>query len=164
MTNNHRVKLLILAIPLLLAARLAAAAEDFRKPGADAVRSTRVSIIDGKWHLNGAVTYPGSQAEGLLMNVRMVNAVFEDANDATRPRGFDAEANADAFIAKIPDDVSQGVRAFTFCLQGGMPGYEGAVNSAFNPDGTLREPYMKRVRRVIEACDRLGVAVILGCY
>jgi hypothetical protein len=60
--------------------------------------------------------------------------------------------------------MSQGVRAFTFCLQGGMPGYEGAVNSAFNPDGTLREPYMKRVRRVIEACDRLGVAVILGCY
>ena len=45
-----------------------------------------------------------------------------------------------------------------------MPGYEGAVNSAFNPDGSLRESYMKRVRRVIEACDRLGVAVILGCF
>lgn len=39
---------------------------------------TRVSIKDTRWHLNGHQTYPASQAEGLLMNVRMVNAVFED--------------------------------------------------------------------------------------
>lgn len=45
-----------------------------------------------------------------------------------------------------------------------MPGYEGAVNSAFEPDGSLRDKYMRRARRVIEACDRQGVAVILGCY
>jgi hypothetical protein len=42
--------------------------------------TTRVTIADGKWHINGKVTYPGAKAEGLL-NVRMVNAVFEDAND-----------------------------------------------------------------------------------
>jgi hypothetical protein len=45
-----------------------------------------------------------------------------------------------------------------------MPGYEGALNSAFNPDGSLRESYLRRVRRVIEACNRQGAAVILGCY
>jgi hypothetical protein len=39
---------------------------------------TRVSIRDARWHLNDRVTYPGTQAEGLLMNVRMVNSVFED--------------------------------------------------------------------------------------
>src|SRR5262249_4878209 len=44
------------------------------------------------------------------------------------------------------------------------PGYEGAVNSAFAPDGSLREDYLQRVRRVIEACDRHGLVVILGCY
>ena len=60
--------------------------------------------------------------------------------------------------------MSHGVRAFTLCLQGGSCGYEGAVNSAFNPDGSLRETYLKRVRRVIEACDRNGAVVILGCY
>jgi hypothetical protein len=49
-------------------------------------------------------------------------------------------------------------------LQGGMPGYEGAVNSAFNPDGSMRDAYMNRVRRVVEACDRDGAAVILGCF
>jgi CubicO group peptidase (beta-lactamase class C family) len=121
---------------------------------------TRVAIVDGKWHLNGKVTYPGAKAEGLLMNVRMVNAVFEDQK---RPK-FDPEANTDRFIGRIPDYAAHGVRAFTVCLQGGMPGYEGAVNSAFRPDGSLRDSYLKRVRRVIEACDRQGVVVILGCF
>jgi CubicO group peptidase (beta-lactamase class C family) len=123
-------------------------------------RVTAVSIVNGRWHLNGQVTYPGAKAEGLLMNVRVVNATFEDRK---RP-DFDAEANADEFIRQIPDYMSHGVRAFTLCLQGGMPGYEEAVNSAFNPDGTLRVGYLARVRRVIEACDRHGAAVILGCY
>lgn len=121
---------------------------------------TRVAIVDGKWHINGQVTYRGAAAEGLLMNVRMVNCVFEDTNR----EGFDPEANTNAFIARIPDYAAHGVRAFTVCLQGGFPGYEGAVNSAFSPDGSLRETYFRRAERVIEACARNGVVVILGCY
>lgn len=121
---------------------------------------TTLSIQNGQWHLNGTVTYPGARAQGLLMNVRMVNAVFEDR----RKPEFDPEANTDRFLAKLPDYVAHGVRAFTVCLQGGMPGYEGALNSAFEPDGALRPAYLARVRRLIEACDRLGVAVILGCF
>ena len=122
--------------------------------------STRVGIVAGRWHINGELTCRGTRAEGLLLNVRMVNATFEDSN---RP-SFDAEANTDAFIAHVPDYVAHGVLAFTLNLQGGMPGYEGAANSAFNPDGSLRSPYLKRVQRVIEACDRHGAVVILGCY
>jgi hypothetical protein len=122
--------------------------------------TTRIAIVDGRWQINGAVTYPGTKAEGLLMNTRMVNATFEDRGRAD----FDPEANTDKFIAKIPEYVAHGVRAFTLCLQGGMPGYEGAVNSAFEADGTLRPAYLARVQRVIEACDREGAAVILGCY
>jgi hypothetical protein len=94
------------------------------------------------------------------MNVRMVNAVFEDAK---RPE-FQAEANTERFLKALPDYVSHGVRAITINLQGGMPGYEGAVNSAFGADGNLRAAYLRRVRRVIEACDREGAVVILGCY
>lgn len=122
--------------------------------------ATQVSIRDGQWWLNGRLTHPGSPAAGLLMNVRMVNATFEDCQ---RP-GFDPGANTDRFLARLPDYAAQGVQAFTLCLQGGMPGYEGAVNSAFRPDGTLREDYLGRVRRVLDACDRLGRVVILGCY
>jgi CubicO group peptidase (beta-lactamase class C family) len=122
---------------------------------------TSLTLENNRWHLNGRMTNPGSDAEGLLLNVRMVNATFEDL--AKHPE-FDAERNTDGFIAAIPDYVAHGVNAFTLCLQGGTPGYEGARNSAFEPDGSLRPAYMGRVERVIRACDRLGVAVILGLY
>lgn len=123
-------------------------------------KDTRAAIVDGRWQINGRVTYPGARGEGLLMNVRMVNATFEDRNRDD----FDADANTDAFLAKVPDYYAHGVRAFTLCLQGGHAGYEGALNSAFEPDGSLRESYVNRVARVIEACDKQGIVVILGCY
>ncbi len=121
---------------------------------------TRVSLRDGTWRINDEPTNPGSPAEGLLMNVRMVNSIFEDRHKPD----FDPEANTDEFLANVPDYAAHGVNAFTVCLQGGMPGYEGALNSAFEPDGSLRKSYLDRVGRVIEACDRNGVVVILGCY
>jgi hypothetical protein len=49
-------------------------------------------------------------------------------------------------------------------LQGGRPRYEGALNSAFNPGGSLRVPHLARVRRVIEECDRVVLVVVLGCF
>jgi CubicO group peptidase (beta-lactamase class C family) len=121
---------------------------------------TRVSLIGEKWHVNETVTNRGTRAEGLLMNVRMVNSVFEDRR---RPE-FNPEASTDRFLAHLPDYAAHGVGAITTCLQGGMPGYEGAVNSAFAADGSLRMPYLARVGRVIEACDRRGLVVILGCF
>jgi CubicO group peptidase (beta-lactamase class C family) len=123
-------------------------------------RQTRVAIKGDRWFLNEVVTYAGAKAQGRLMNVRMVNAVFEDAR---RPE-FQADANTERFLKALPDYVSHGVRAFTINLQGGMPGYEGAVNSAFDADGNLGAAYLWRVRRVVEACDREGAVVILGCY
>jgi len=160
---NRYMAALIFLTTLSLSFRLIGETELGRlavSKSSDFTARTRVSITNSQWHINGEGTYRGAKAEGLLMNVRMVNAVFEDRK---RP-DFDAEANTDSFIAHIPDYASHGVRAFTICLQGGTPGYEGAVNSAFNPDGSLRDSYLQRVRRVIEACDRNGVVVILGCY
>ena len=138
----------------LLAAALVAAV------AATTLDATQVSISGARWLINGQATHPGTPAEGLLMNVRMVNATFEDRK---RP-DFDPEANTDEFIARIADYAAQGVDAFTLNLQGGMPGYEGAVNSAFEHDGTLRADYLRRVERVIRACDSNGVVVILGLY
>ncbi len=123
-------------------------------------RQTSVSITEDRWLINGQATYPSSKAEGLLMNVRMANAVFEDSQNS----GFDAAGNTSKFISEIPNYVSQGMGAFTLSLQGGFPGYEGAVNSAFNPNGSLRKSYLSRVREVVEACDKHGAVVLLGCY
>jgi CubicO group peptidase (beta-lactamase class C family) len=128
---------------------------------AEAVPHTRIALDHGRWVLNDRPTNPGCAAEGLLMNVRMVNAVFEDR---TKHPEFDPDANTARFISRIPDYSAHGMNAFTICLQGGMPGYEGAANSAFEPDGSLRPAYLARVERVIRACDQHGIAVILGLY
>lgn len=127
---------------------------------------TTVSIIGDKWYFNDQVINPGSPAEGLLMNVRMVNTVFEDRGPelAKRTDDFDPDANTESFIEKIPDYVSSGVNAFTISLQGGMPGYEGAINTAFNADGSLREDYLQRVERVIRASDENNAAIILSLF
>jgi len=124
-----------------------------------------ISIDGATWLFDARPLHPDSPAEGLLINVRMVNSVFED----DRPdlpqvlAGFQADANTDQFIARMPDYVAHGVDAFTISLQGGTPGYEGAVNSAFNANGTLRDAYLKRVSRVIHAADANGCAIILSC-
>ncbi|MCC7145131.1 MAG: hypothetical protein IT443_01655 [Phycisphaeraceae bacterium] len=191
----------------------------------EVTQQARVTIDGRDWLLNGQRTYPGSPALGLLMNVRMVNCVFEDrgpgagkmatlacggdARGSSKPSlpgaglyrpaepgaepcarllpgageheapltdvrgslrgvlpgaGFEPEGNTRAFVAGIPQYVAAGVRAFTVSLQGGWPGYEGAENSAFAADGTLRESYLRRVRAVIDACDAHGAVVILSCF
>lgn len=119
-----------------------------------------VEIRNARWYLNGKITYPGAPAEGLLQNVRMVNSTFEDANDPA----FDSAANTRHFLDHLPEYVGSGVRAFTLNLQGGFPGYEGAVNSAFRPDGSLRPEYLARMEQVIRAIGKEGAVVILGCY
>lgn len=128
--------------------------------GSVALGATTVSIKGTRWQINGQITYPGTPAEGLLMNVRMVNSTFEDAKRAD----FDSNENTGRLILKIPQYHSCGVRAFTLNLQGGHPGYEGAVNSAFRPDGTLRTEYLSRIKRVIEECDKHGMIAILGLF
>ena len=121
---------------------------------------TRIGISGTQWLIDGSITYPTAAAEGLLMNVRMVNSTFEDRHRTD----FDCDANTRSFLDQVPDYAENGIRAFTLCLQGGMPGYEGALNSGFEPDGSLRVDYLERVERVIRGCDEHGVAIILSCF
>ena len=124
------------------------------------VARTRLTLDGTRFKLNGAVTYPGQTAEGALMNVRMVNSIFEDAN---RP-AFNPSANTDEFVGRMRDYVTLGVRAFTVSLQGGYPGYEGAKNTAFLKNGALQTGYLARAARVIERADALGAVIILSLY
>ncbi|HTE30288.1 MAG TPA: hypothetical protein VK666_07935 [Chryseolinea sp.] len=137
--------------------------DSFHSP--DKNKNTQVTIRGDRFYFNNEIINKGAPAEGLLMNVRMVNAVFEDksANPASK-MNFDPISNTNRFLGKLPEYVSSGVNAFTISLQGGSPGYERAVNSAFNSDGSLREEYLQRVEKVISACARNHSAVILSCF
>ena len=147
------------AIPIGLAVVLLAAGA-VHPSEAPFTPRTHVSIRGAQWFLNDEVVNRGAPAEGLLMNVRMVNAIFEDRHR----NDVNPDTITDRFLAHLPDYAANGVNAFTINLQGGMPGYEGARNSAFEPNGSLRPSYLARAARVIEASDRSGLVVILGCF
>ena len=169
---------------------------------------TDVSIDGDKWLINGEFTYPGRSyngmtVEGLLMNSRMTNAVFDDENQLTRKLWkypdsgeWDPDRNTNEFIAQLPTYREHGLLAVTVNLQGGSPtgyyrenlfrdqmdelgidaaddvlwkGLPSAAsqpwhNSPFRTDGTLKTDFMERARRVIDACDELGMVVVLGLF
>jgi hypothetical protein len=157
-SQRHRLAVGWLAAGVFALACAPGGAEDAFKP------RTRLSIKDGFWWVNGAITYPDSTAEGLLLGVRATHALFDDRNPASRPKDFDAEANTRRFIDAIPKYRDSGVNAFLLSLQGTDPGYPGSICSAFLPDGSLDAAYMKRAARAIEACDAAGALVVLVLF
>src|SRR4051812_7408489 len=94
---------------------------------------TAVSIRGDAFLINGRPTYEGrqykgSRIEGLLMNSRVVQGIFDDANPDTRARWrypdtgkWDPERNTREFIAAMPVWRAHGLLAFTINLQGGSP-------------------------------------------
>ena len=100
---------------------------------------TEVSIRGDQFLLNGKPTYAGRsykgmKIEGLLMNVRAVQAIFDDLNPETRSSGPTPirasgipERNVREFVAALPEWRRHGLLAFTVNLQGGSPeGYSKA--------------------------------------
>lgn len=105
----------------------------------------------------------------------MVQGIFDDLNPETAKRWaypdtgqWDAERNTREFIAAMPQWKAHGLLAFTLNLQGGSPqGYSKEqpwINSAFAPDGSLRQDYFQRLARIVDEADRLGMVVILGYF
>jgi len=142
-------------------------------------RSTVVSIDGAAFLIDGEPTYPGRQyqgmkVEGLLLNARLVQGIFDDRNGETRglwdyPDGpWDPDRNTAEFVAAMPAWRQRGLVSFTINLQGGSPrGYSKHQpwhNSAFEADGSLREDYLGRLERILDAADRLGMAPILGLF
>ena len=142
--------------------------------------NTVVSIRGNAFHINGqpsykATTYNGHPVEGLLLNVRLVQATFHDENPQTQPmwalpngQPFDPDNNTEQFVRMMPEWRRAGLLSFTFNLQGGSPlGYSKEQpwrNSAFTPTGELKPAYMARVAKVLDAADALGMAPILGFF
>ncbi len=98
----------------LLAAAAALPFVSVARAQAPAARKTVVSIDGRAFHINGKPTYAGrmwegKKIEGLLMNSRMVQGIFDDENLETRklwayPDGpFDADRNTNEFIAAMQE-------------------------------------------------------------
>lgn len=142
-------------------------------------RRTSVTIQDGQFYINGQPTYPGCsfrgmKIEGLLMNSRMVQGIFDDENSETRSRWnypdgpWDAERNTREFIAAMPIWHDHGLLAFTLCMQGGSPeGYSKGqpwINTAFDEQGGLKPAFMNRLEKILDKADELGMVVMLSFF
>lgn len=163
--------------------------------------TTVVGIRGPQFTINGEPTYTRASGfasanpnlAGTLLNVRAVQAIFDDANypkggSRTHPYesntlgpifwdypggAWDPERNVREFLAALPDWRRAGLLAFTVNLQGGGPpdgNYGERItlqphnNSGFDRTGNLKRAYADRLRRVIAEADRLGMVVIVGFF
>ena len=140
--------------------------------------ATAVSISGTDFRIDGQVTYPGSPAEGLLLNARTVQAVFDDENPATVSMWeypdtgrWDPERNVTEFIAALPSYAAKGLKAVTINLQGGNPvpgcscnATHDWITTAYRSDGTLKPAWMSRLDRALTAAADNGIVVMLGLF
>jgi len=141
---------------------------------------TEISIEGARFVINGESTYSGRiwqgfKIEGLLMNSRMVQGIFDDENPETRSRwahpdtdAWDPDRNTREFVEAMEVWRDHGLLAFTVNLQGGSPeGYSKEQpwhNSAFRPDGSVKTPYLERLAKILDEADRLGMVSIVGYF
>jgi hypothetical protein len=135
--------------------------------------ATAVSISGTNFQINGTTTSPN----GLLLNSRMIQGVFDDENATTAAQWvypdthvWNPARNTAELVANIPPYVQHGVRLITVGLQGGGPinGQFGAnqpnITTAFNSDGSLKAAWIGRLDQVIQAADANGMVVNVQCY
>ncbi len=141
---------------------------------------TTVAIRGGDFLINGQPTcagrtWRGRRMEGLLLNARLVQGIFDDRNAATAAQWaypdtgrWDPDRNTSEFIQAMPLWRRHGLLAFTINFQGGSPqGYSRDQpwhNSAFEADGSLRADYLGRLRRILDRADELGMVAIIGFF
>jgi len=142
---------------------------------------TKISIHGTDFFINDRITYKGRihngrRIEGLLLNSRMVQAIFDDENPDTQTywqypdtKNWDPERNTNEFCAALPIYQGYGLMAVTVGLQGGGPIYHPDVydnycNSAFEWDGSLKPSYFQRLERILSTADDLGLVVIVNYF
>ncbi len=142
---------------------------------------TVVEIKNDRFFINGRPTYKnrywkGFKIEGLLMNSRMVQGIFDDFNSETIPNWYypdtkkwDPDRNTDEFVKAMKEWYEYGLLSFTVNMQGGSPyGYyftqQPWHNSAYTEDGSLRMEYMIRLEKILDRADELGMVPILGLF
>jgi len=143
-------------------------------------RKTTVEIKGEQFWINGKPTYEGRywnnmKIEGLLLNSRMVQGIFDDQNPETESlwaypdtKKWDRDRNTSGFVKNMKKWRRYGLLSFTINMQGGSPqGYSQSQpwhNSAYNSDGSLKPDYMARLKKILDRADKLGMVPILGLF
>lgn len=141
---------------------------------------TIVEIKGDQFYINGRLTYEGRywndiRIEGLLLNSRMVQGIFDDLNPATAQqwaypdtKKWDAGRNTREFLQNMKKWRKNGLLSFTINIQGGSPqGYSQSQpwdNSGYFEDGTPRPEYLLRLEKILDKADKLGMVPILGLF
>jgi hypothetical protein len=93
--------------------------------GVAQTRRTELTIQGDAFYIDGRPTYAGrtfngKRIEGLLMNARVVQGIFDDLNPETSSRWvypdtkrWDPDRNTSEFVAAMPEWKRHGVLAFT---------------------------------------------------
>ena len=142
-------------------------------------KKTVVEIKGEQFYVNGKPTYEGrtwkgNKIEGLLMNSRMVQGIFDDLNPETRKLfgypdtgEWDPDRNTAEFMEGMEEWKKYGLNSFTINMQGGSPtgyGNKEWYNSPFHPDGELRPEYMDRLKLILDKADEMEMVVMLGIF
>lgn len=142
---------------------------------------TRVEIDGERFLINGRPTYEGvadrgRKIEGLLLNSRMIQAIFDDECPETGEFWrypdtgvWDPNRNTQEFCLHLAEYRSYGLLAVTVGLQGGgsiytPEVYDRYINSAFRADGSIKQAYLERLHWVLDAADRAGMVVIVNYF
>lgn len=141
---------------------------------------TLLEIREDQFLINGKPTYEnrywkGLKVQGLLLNSRMVQGIFDDLNPETvnnwaypDTKQWDPDRNTREFVNNMRKWRQYGLLSFTINMQGGSPqGYSQAqpwINTAYYKDGSLRPEYLKRLQKILSEADRLGMVPILGLF
>ena len=170
MIQNNTYKALVLGIIVLVSSCTSDTGSE---------RNTVVTIKGDKFYINNQITYEGRvwngyPIEGLLLNSRIVNGIFDDLNPETRglwaypdTKEWDPERNTREFVEHMEDWNENGLLAFTINPQGGSPiayGNKDWLNAGYMEDGSLRPAYMERLEKILDRADELNMVVILGLF
>ncbi|NLE43217.1 MAG: hypothetical protein GX620_00745 [Chloroflexi bacterium] len=142
---------------------------------------TEISISGEEFLIDGTPAYAGrvfagKRIQGLLFNVRAVQATFDDGNPDTRRHWaypdtgeWDPDRNVADFCAALPSWRDHGVLGFTLNFQGGGALYAPEIysrfdNNGFTPAGDLKPACAERMATVLDRADELGMVPIVGLF
>jgi len=124
----------------------------------------------------GQVLHSGGSAVGLLLNSRMIQGIFDDANATTAPlwaypdgQLFDPRRQSAEFVGNMTAYAACGLDAFTVGMHGGGPQVATPPDQpwevlGFDAAGNPNPAFLDRLSTVIEGAAAAGITPIVQLF